>query len=124
MARAFRRLYPYTDEHATRSCWEIWVNRQVLEFARTLDSKVYWRLRTLLVRTADEGKIRNREMYRSIDDGFYEFKADTTRLYSFDDGRRIVLTHGDKKRSDRAAEERKVAGRIKNEYFQWKGNKK
>jgi len=124
MARTFRRLYPYKDEHAGRSFWEIWVNIQVLKFAKTLDSKVYWRLRALLVRTADEGKIRNSEMYDSIDDGFFEFKVQTTRVYSFDDGRRIVLTHGDKKRSDRAVDERKIAGKIKNEYFEWKGSQK
>src|SRR5688572_4539473 len=123
MTRTFRRLYPYTDERAARSFWEIWVTKQVLEFARGLDPKVYWRLRGLLVRTADEGKIQNDEMYDHIGEGFYEFKVKTTRLYSFDDGRRVVLTHGDKKRSDRAVEERKKAGKIKEEYLSRKGSK-
>ncbi len=120
MAFSFRRLYPYTDQESSQAYWEIWVTRQVLGFARTLDAEVYWRLRNLLVKTADEGKIGNDQMYKHVGDGVFEFKFRTTRIYSFDDGRRIVLTHGDK-RSDRVSGERKKVAVIKADYLKQKG---
>jgi len=123
MAFSFRRLYPYTDQEASQAHWEIWVTKQVLEFARTLDAQTYWRFRNLLMKTADEGKIGNDQMYKHLGEGVFEFKFRTTRIYSFDDGRRIVLTHGDK-RSDRAVGERKKVAIIKAEYLKQKGRRK
>ena len=124
MSFTFKRLYPYSDVDAARSVSEIWVTKQVVQFGRTLTLEVYWRFRLLLTKTADEGAIRNEQIFRHIGEGFYEFKVKTERLYCFYDGRRLVLTHGDKKRSDRAVEERKRAGKIKTEYFAWIGSKK
>jgi hypothetical protein len=128
MSFDFTRLYPYSDEEAASSFYEIWVTRQgnavpVLEFASALDSETYRKLRQMLVKTADEGKITNKEFYRHIDEGVYEFKFRVSRLYSFNDGRRVVLTHGAKKRSDRAADDRQKVCAIRVLYFEWrKGN--
>lgn len=126
MAFGFRRLYPPKD-HAARAFYEIWItlygNQSPMRFAKTLDSKIWWRFHQLLVKTADEGKIRNEEMYKHIGDGIWEFKARTARLYCFDDERRIILTHGGK-HTDRAVEERKKAGKIQVEYRAWKGRGK
>jgi hypothetical protein len=124
MSYGFKRIYPYRDANAANSFYEIWVTRvggkcPVLAFARDLSEQVYWRLRDLLVKTADEGKIRNDQMYDHIDDGIYQFKAKTDRVFSFDDGRRVILTHGSK-RADRLTEERKKAVQVRNEYFNWK----
>lgn len=124
MSYGFRRLYPYGEENARKSVFEIWVTRlgqrcPVLEFARGLNSTVYWRLRDLLVKTADGGKIRNDEMYDHIGEGIWQFKAKTDRIFCFDDGRRVILTHGGK-RADRQAEQRKRAAQVRNEYFAWK----
>jgi|GEM_PF-6656612 len=64
-------------------------------------------------------------MYNNIGDGVSEFKYRNARIYSFDDGRRIILTHGYEGRHlDRAAEEKRATGRIKNEYVVWKGRHK
>ncbi|HEX3109312.1 MAG TPA: hypothetical protein VHU41_09480, partial [Thermoanaerobaculia bacterium] len=99
MSYGFQRLYPYGDEDARSTFYEIWMTRQgkhllVMDFAKTLDPETYRKLRQLLVKTADEGKITNKEFYRHIGDGIYEFKYRVSRLYSFNDGRRVVLTHG------------------------------
>lgn len=120
MSYVFRRLYPYHGKQAAKAFYEIWVTRKVMRFARTLDAEVYRRLRQFLVKTADEGKIRNDEMYKEIGDGVSEFKYRKARIYSFDDGRRIVLTHGGK-HTDRAVDEKRVTGRIRIEYLAWKG---
>jgi len=128
MCYDFARLYPYSNSDAARAFHEIWItihgnNSPVMEFAGTLDEETYWRLRQLLVKTANEGKIRNPEMYKHIGDGIYEFKARTARVFSFNDGRRVVLTHGGE-RADRAVKERKQAKRVETEYLAWKGRKK
>lgn len=57
-------------------------------------------------------------------EGVSEFKYKTARVYSFDDGRRVVLTHGrDGKHLDRAVEQRKIAKRVWAEYIEWKERK-
>ena len=117
----FERLY-------LGEIYEIWIARQengcqVLEYGRTLPTSTYQRMRSILERTADEGKYTSEEIYRHIGEGISEFKAHIARVYSFDDARRIVLTHGGNKPKSRAgvAAERKVALRVWAEYVEWKG---
>ena len=104
--------------------WEIWITKQVsgsqvMDYARGLAKPVYNRIRHILERTADEGKYESEEIYRHIGDGIYEFKAQTARIYSFNDEKRIVLTHGATK-PKRVDKERNVAVRVRSEYLEWK----
>jgi hypothetical protein len=129
MSFDFERLYPYDDDGAASSFYEIWLTKQgntipVMDFAKSLDAQTYRKLRQLLVKTAEEGKITNKEFYRHIDDGVYEFKFRVSRLYSFNHGRRVVLTHGAKKKSDRAVEERERACKIRVAYLEWEETKR
>lgn len=125
MSYVFKRLYPYRSHDAAKSCYEIWVTRHVMRFARELDAEVYRRLRQFLVKTADEGKIQNTELYKNIGDGVSEFIYRTTRIYSFDDGRRVVLTHGYKgKHLDRSAGQKEMTRTIRNHYLAWIGGRK
>jgi len=73
------------------------------------------------VKTANEGKFRNDEIYNNIGDDVSEFKYRNARIYSFDDGRRVVLTHGyEGKHRNRASKEKETTKKIKNEYMEWK----
>jgi hypothetical protein len=77
--------------------FEIWVTEQesgcqVLDYVNGLAKATKDRLFAVIKKTADEGKYTSEEIYRHIGDGIYEFKAQTSRLYSFNDGRRIILT--------------------------------
>ena len=114
----FERLYK-------GEIYEIWITRQesgcqVMDYGRGLAAPVHNRLRNILERTADDGKYTNEEIYRHIGEGIYEFKAQTARVYSFDDDRRIVLTHGATKPKS-VVTERKVSVRVRGEYQDWKG---
>ena len=120
---SFRRLYPYRDAEAARSQYEIWADRQVLAFARDLEEDAYRRFRLVLTKTADEGKFVNEHIYKHVGEGIYEFKHKTVRIYSFDDGRRVVLTHGGKHK-DRVADARKKAAQIRKQYYEQQGREK
>lgn len=105
--------------------YEIWLTRQesgcqIIDFEHTLAPAVYKRLRGILERTANEGHYTEEEIHRYIGEGIWEFKAQTARLYHFNDALRIVLTHGGMKPKS-VVNERKKALRIQNEYEEWKG---
>jgi hypothetical protein len=80
------------------------------------------RLFAIIRKTADEGKYTSDTIYRHLGDGIYEFKAQTSRLYSFNDDRRIILTHGGKKPSS-VVKDRDKAVRVREWYEAWKGEK-
>jgi hypothetical protein len=42
---------------------------------------------------AEFGQIRNTELFRSLEDGIYEFKKDSNRVFCFQQGRCWRLTH-------------------------------
>jgi hypothetical protein len=94
-----------------------------MAYGRGLPTATYNKLRNILERTADEGKYTSIEIYRNLGEGIHEFKAHTARLYSFDDARRIILTHGaDRPKSHRGViNERTIAIRVMAEYQEWKG---
>jgi hypothetical protein len=104
--------------------WDIWITKQksgsqVMDYTRGLAPPIFNRMRNILERTANIGKYESEEIYRHIGDGIYEFKAQTARIYSFNDEKRIVLTHGATK-PKKVVNERKVAVRVRSAYLEWK----
>jgi hypothetical protein len=83
------------------------------------------RAKNLLTTTADSGKYQNEELYKNLGDGIWEFKPLGVRLFSFDDERRVVLTHGAKKPKKREYREHidKAKG-VREQYFAWKEGQK
>lgn len=95
---------------------------QVTEFVSTLNERTRNRLFAIIKKTAEEGKYEEEEIYRHISEGIWEFKAQTARIYSFNDGtRRIVLTHaGYKPGKSMVKPERDKALGIHAQYNHWK----
>ncbi|MEO8382934.1 MAG: type II toxin-antitoxin system RelE/ParE family toxin [Acidobacteriota bacterium] len=95
---------------------------QVTEFVSKLNSRTRNRLFAIIKKTADEGKYEEEEIYRQIGEGIWEFKAQTARVYSFNEGtRRIVLTHaGYKPHKNMVKVERDKALVIQHQYDEWK----
>jgi phage-related protein len=73
---------------------------------------------SLLQFTAELGPRKNREKFNSLGDGLFEFKSYQDRLAWFYDGvSRIVITHGWKKKRDKAPKsEIDRARRLRAEY--------
>ena len=119
----FVRLYP-------GKIYEIWITKQnsgsqVMEFGDSRPPATYRKLRSIVERTANEGKYTSTEIYNPIGNGIYEFKAHSARVYSFNDGQRIILTHGANKPKSHAGviHEQKLSIRTRTEYNNWKGQK-
>jgi hypothetical protein len=94
---------------------------QVTEFVSALNARTKNRLFAIIRKTADEGKYEEEEIYRHIGEGIWEFKAQTARIYSFCDARRIVLTHaGYKPNKNMVKPERDKAVAIRDQYDVWK----
>lgn len=104
--------------------YELWVAEvsgkvQAIEFLKGKGDRVFNRMYGILLTTIMEGKYENEEIYRSIGDGIWEFKAPSVRLYSFNDDKRIVLTHAGKKPTKVNAD-RDRAISIREQYLIWK----
>lgn len=80
---------------------EIWIaadddgRSQVMDFVNA--SPFRSRMKGIITRTANEGQYINEEVHKHIGEGIYEFKAETLRVYSFNEQQRVVLTHAGKK---------------------------
>jgi hypothetical protein len=102
----------------------------VVEFLEELkaDPKSdYERLMYLLMRTANEGVLRNTQQIRPLHKDIYEFKgAKTSRiLFFYDKGKLIICSHGfsgKRGHGKRDVQEQiRKASRIKDAYFKEKG---
>lgn len=107
--------------------YEIWValqasGCQVTDYVKGLEPRVRNRLFAIITKTAEEGKYEDEDIYRHLDEGIWEFKAQTARLYSFNDGRRIILTHGGRK-PNKVNADRQRAIDTRKLYEQWKRTK-
>lgn len=111
------------------ACYDILIatdhngHAQVWEYVRSLDPETHKRMRKIITNTADVGKYTFEETYRHIGEQIYEFKARTARVYSFNDGRLIVLTHGGDKPKSVAADRAKAV-RVRDDYLTAKGQNK
>ena len=78
----------------------------------------------LLERAAKHGPPRNNEKCKHWADGIWEFKSHQVRiLWFYDEGRKIILTHGFKKKDTRSKvfiAELKRAKSLRDEYFKTK----
>lgn len=106
--------------------YELWVTKtsgkvQAIEFLKGKGDRVFKRMYAILLTTITEGKYEDEEIYRSIGDGIWEFKAHSVRLYSFNDEKRIVLTHAGKKPANVNADREKAIS-IREQYLRWKGS--
>lgn len=73
-------------------------------FFNELGDKERGRLRAVIVRLADsdDGQIRNREKFRLVQDGIYEFKDYQRRMFCFlHSNQRVVLLCGVIKKKDK-----------------------
>jgi|WetSurMetagenome_2_1015567.scaffolds.fasta_scaffold545651_2 mRNA-degrading endonuclease RelE of RelBE toxin-antitoxin system len=88
------------------------------EFLSGLDKGELRKLYGLFERICKEGRIASGEKFRNEEDKIWAFKSFQIRLYCFfSEDRKIVLTHGVKKKQDRAQRQDIVrAHQIKNEF--------
>jgi len=77
------------------------------------------RLIALLEHTAEHGPPTNREKFQKLDGDIFEFKSYQDRILCFFQPRKVlVLTHGFRKKKDRAPkEEIERAERLRKEYL-------
>jgi hypothetical protein len=74
-----------------------------IEYIEGLILKDKKRMLALLQRTADHGPLGNIQKFRQLTRDIFEFKSYQDRVLCFFDGEhRIVLTHGYKKKQDKA----------------------
>ncbi len=88
-------------------------------FIEELNVAEQTKLLALLKRAADMGprNINDGEKFKKLEGDLFEFKSFQTRVPCFYDGRKIVLTHGYKKKQDKTPRrEIDRALRIKQEY--------
>ncbi len=77
--------------------------RQYVSGLTPSEKKKIW---ALLERTGDHGTPKNTQKFNHLEGDLYEFKSFQDRLFCFFDGvGRIVITHGWKKKRDRATKE-------------------
>lgn len=75
------------------------------------------KLMALFERYAEYGPIPNREKFKKVADNLFEFKSFQLRMFCYQKGRQLVLTHGvKKKRDDLRPADIERAKRIRNEY--------
>ncbi|MCL2721521.1 MAG: type II toxin-antitoxin system RelE/ParE family toxin [Treponema sp.] len=76
----------------------------------------------LIKRMGDFGKIHDITKFRNEGDGIYAFKPQPDRYLSFfTDGRKIIITNGFKKKTDKLPKnEKKLAIRFKQDYLERK----
>lgn len=90
------------------------------EFLDSLSEKEQVRLAALFQRLADAGRIWNEQKFKHLEgtDSIFEFKADENRvLCFFFVGKRVILTHGFKKRQAKTPKgEIERAERLKAEF--------
>lgn len=89
------------------------------EFVEGLDEGDRRKIAVLFERLAETGRIFNREQFKKIDDGIWEFKRGPVRVSCFQIGNRWILAHGFIKKQDRwPAGELERAKRIMTEHVQ------
>jgi len=73
----------------------------------------------LVKRMGDFGKIFDKTKFRHEGDGIYAFKPQPDRFLSFfTDGRKIVITNGFRKKTDKLPKkEKELAGKYRKDYF-------
>lgn len=73
-----------------------------LEYFQQLRTKDQVKVTALLKRLADHGAITNREKFKKLDDGLFEFKSYQVRLLGdFRPGGRFLIAYGVTKKDDR-----------------------
>jgi hypothetical protein len=70
------------------------------EFIADLEMSDKAKVKALLQRFADEGKIVNRVKFKKIADDLFEFKSFQIRLFCYITANQVVITHGAKKKRD------------------------
>jgi len=73
----------------------------VEEFIDALSTPEQKKIVALLERTANEGLPLNREKFKKLEDGIFEFKSFQVRILCTILGKKIILTHGVLKKKDR-----------------------
>lgn len=67
---------------------------ECLEFIENLAQSTKRKIKATMKRLAEHGEIRNDEIFKSLRDKIWEFKANNARVYCFYDRNAVVCTHG------------------------------
>jgi len=92
------------------------------EFVESLSQGEQTKLAVLFKRMADTGEIRNREQYKKVEGDIWEFKRHQVRVMCFQVRKRVILTHGFRKKANRTPRsEIERAKRIRAEHLRREG---
>ncbi len=92
------------------------------EFVESLSQGEQTKLAVLFKRMADTGEIRNKEQYKKVEGDIWEFKRHQVRVMCFQVRKRVILTHGFRKKANRTPRsEIERAKRIRAEHLRREG---
>ena len=96
------------------------------EFYQEAPEEFQRKFLVLVKRMGDFGKIFDKTKFRHESDGIYAFKPQPDRYLSFfTDGKKIIVTNGFRKKTDKLPEnEKKLAIRYRQDYFERKSGGK
>jgi hypothetical protein len=72
-----------------------------LKYLNSLTKPKRSRMNAIMGTMADEGLIKNQEIFKHLEGKIYEFKTGTARIFCFFHGNYVVCTHGAKKPSSK-----------------------